>query len=88
MAKISISEKEYVKRIENVKDELAKRKLDALYLTNGISFLYLTGYSYIQTERPAALIIPLEGEITFMGPHLEKDHIPLKTTLIKTSKPT
>jgi len=86
MAKISISEKEYVKRIKNVKDELVKRKLDALYLTNGTSFLYLTGYSYIQTERPAALIIPLEGEITFMGPHLEKDHIPLKTTLIKNIK--
>jgi len=86
MAKISISQKEYVKRIENVKDELAKRRLDALYLTNGTSFLYLTGYSYIQTERPAALIIPLEGEITFMGPHLEKDHIPLKTTLIKNIK--
>jgi len=86
MAKISISQKEYVKRIENVKDELAKRRLDALYLTNGTSFLYLTGYAYIQTERPAALIIPLEGEITFMGPHLEKDHIPLKTTLIKNIK--
>jgi Xaa-Pro dipeptidase len=86
MTKISISKQEYVKRIENVKGELAKRKLDALYLTNGTSFLYLTGYSYIQTERPAALIIPLEGEITFMGPHLEKDHIPLKTTLIKNIK--
>ena len=86
MTKISISKKEYAKRIENVKDGLANRKLDALYLTNGTSFLYLTGYSYIQTERPAALIIPLEGEITFMGPHLEKDHIPLKTTMIKNIK--
>ncbi len=86
MAKIAISKKEYERRIENVKDELTKRKLDALYLTSGTSFLYLTGYSYIATERPAALIIPVEGEITFMGPHLEKDHIPLKTTLIKSIK--
>ncbi len=86
MVKISISEKEYEKRIEKVKGELTKRELDALYLTSGTSFLYLTGYSYIQTERPAALILPLEGEITFMGPHLEKDHIPLKTTLIKSIK--
>ena len=86
MTKITISEKEYKRRIENVKEELAKRKLDALYLTSGTSFLYLTGYSYIPTERPAALIIPLEGEITFMGPQLERDHIPLKTTLIKDIK--
>jgi Xaa-Pro aminopeptidase len=86
MVKMSISEKEYEKRIGNVKDELTKRELDALYLTSGTSFLYLTGYSYIQTERPAALILPLEGEITFLGPHLEKDHIPLKTTLIESIK--
>ncbi|MFQ6063879.1 MAG: M24 family metallopeptidase [Candidatus Bathyarchaeia archaeon] len=86
MTKIAISEKEYKGRIEKVRNELAKRKLDALYLTSGTSFLYLTGYSYIPTERPAALIIPLEQEITFMGPHLEKDHIPLKTTLIKNIK--
>jgi Xaa-Pro dipeptidase len=44
---------------------------------------YLTGFSYIATERPAALVIPVEGEITFMGPLLEIDHIPLKTRLIK-----
>lgn len=83
MVKLVIRQDEYEKRIEKVREELAKRKLDALYLTNGISFFYLTGYSYIATERPAALIIPLEGEITFMGPQLEKDHIPLKTSLVK-----
>jgi len=54
MVKIAISQKEHGKRIESIKDELAKRRLDALYLTNGTSFPYLTGYSYIQTERPAA----------------------------------
>jgi len=86
MVKITISEKEYKKRIENVREELVKRKLDALYLTNGTSFLYLTGHSYIATERPAALIIPVEGEITFIGPLLEVDHIPLKTNLIKDVK--
>ena len=86
MVKIAISEIEYKSRIKNVKEELMKRRLDALYLTSGTSILYLTGYSHIPTERPAALIIPLEQEITFMGPHLEKDHIPLKTTLIKNIK--
>ncbi len=72
----------YQKRIDAVRKELAERGLDALYLTNGISFLYLTGYSYIATERPAALVIPIDDEITFMGPLLEADHIPLRTSLI------
>jgi len=86
MVKLSISQGEYEKRLEKVRKILVKRKLDALYLTSGTSFFYLTGYSYITTERPAALIIPVEGEITFMGPLLEIDHIPLKTKLIKNIK--
>jgi Xaa-Pro aminopeptidase len=65
---------------------LAKRKLDALYLTNGASMFYSTGYSFISTERPAALVIPLEGKITFLGPLLEKDHVPLETKLIEDVK--
>ncbi|MEA2089792.1 MAG: Xaa-Pro peptidase family protein [Thermoproteota archaeon] len=83
MPKITISGKEYEKRIEKVREGLVKKKLDALYLTGGISFFYLTGYYYLATERPAALIIPVDGEVTFLGPLLEKDHIPLRTQLIK-----
>ncbi len=86
MAKLTISEKEHKRRIEQTRKVLIKRKLEALYLTSGVSFFYLTGYSYITTERPAALIIPVDGEITFMGPLLEIDHIPLKTRLIKNIK--
>ena len=86
LTKLSISESEHKKRIETVKRTLVKRNLDALYLTSGVSFFYLTGYSYITTERPAALIIPVEGDTTFMGPLLEIDHIPLKTRLIKELK--
>jgi Xaa-Pro dipeptidase len=86
MIKLAISESEHKRRIEIVRRTLDKRKLDALYLTSGVSFFYLTGYSYIATERPAALIIPADGEITFMGPLLEIDHIPLKTRLIGNIK--
>lgn len=81
-----ISESEYKKRIEAVRKVLQRRRLDALYLTNTTSIFYLTGYSFISTERPAALVIPLDGKITFMGPLLEKDHVPLKTRLIKEVK--
>jgi Xaa-Pro aminopeptidase len=82
-ALFSISNTEYARRIEQVRRTLAKRKLDALYLTNGTSMFYLTGYSFISTERPAALIIPLDGKITFLGPCLEKDHVPLETRFIE-----
>lgn len=82
----TISEAEFKRRIEHVRNRLRKEKLDALYLTNVTNIFYLTGYSYIATERPAALIIPVDGEITFMGPLLEEDHIPLRTKLIENIK--
>ncbi|OGD46849.1 hypothetical protein A3K79_03725 [Candidatus Bathyarchaeota archaeon RBG_13_46_16b] len=84
--RFSISESEHKSRIERARKYLHRRKLDALYLTNGTSMFYLTGYSFISTERPAALIIPLDGEITFIGPRLEEDHVPLETNLIKNVK--
>jgi len=86
MIKLTISESEHKRRIESVRRTLVRRKLDALYLTSGVSFFYLTGYSYIATERPAALIIPADGKITFMGPLLEIDHIPQETRLIGNIK--
>jgi Xaa-Pro aminopeptidase len=81
--RFSISDAEYKSRIERVRKVLAKRKLDALYLTNGTSMFYLTGYSFISTERPAALVLPIDGKITFIGPLLEKDHVPLETRFIE-----
>ncbi len=81
--KFSISENEYRRRIELVRKQLKRRKIDALYLTNGTSIFYLTGYSFIATERPAALIVPFDGNVTFMGPLLEEDHVALKTRIIE-----
>lgn len=84
--RFSISEAEHQLRIERVRKILTRRKLDALYLANGTSMFYLTGYSFISTERPAALVIPVDGKTTFLGPLLEKDHVPLETRLIEDVK--
>ncbi|RLI18121.1 aminopeptidase P family protein [Candidatus Bathyarchaeota archaeon] len=86
MPKIFISQKEFERRIETVRQELVKRKLAALYLTSSASVFYLTGYSYIATERPMALIIPVKGKITLFAPLLERDHVPLRTKIIEEVK--
>jgi len=83
MARISLSQSEFEKRIQRIREELAKRQLDALYLTNGTSIFYVTGFAHIATERPAALIVPLSGELTFMGPVLERDHIKELAPVVK-----
>ncbi|UCD97080.1 MAG: aminopeptidase P family N-terminal domain-containing protein, partial [Candidatus Bathyarchaeota archaeon] len=86
MVKFTISNNEYKIRVENVRRELVERSLDALYLTSRVSIFYLTGFSHIPTERPAALVIPVDGLITFMGPILEADHVHLKTRIIESVK--
>jgi len=83
LAKITLNQSEYENRIRKIREELGKRQLDALYLTSDTSVIYTTGFSHISTERPAALIIPLDGEITFMGPVIERDHIRATTPMIK-----
>jgi Xaa-Pro dipeptidase len=82
MVRYKISETEHKRRIKSVQESLSLRNMDALYVASHVSIFYLTGFSYIATERPAALLIPVEGEITFMGPLLEVDHVHLKTRLV------
>ncbi len=69
-----ISQAEHKSRIEKIRDLLKKSRCAALYLTNPTRILYATGFSHISTERPLALVIPQEGAIFVMGPHLEEDH--------------
>jgi Xaa-Pro dipeptidase len=72
-----ISQAEHRSRIEKIRDQLKKSRCTALYLTNPTRILYTTGFSHISTERPLALVIPQEGAIFMMGPHLEEDHVTL-----------
>lgn len=86
VVEFTISDKEYQNRIERVRKSLSRKRIDALYLTSGTSMFYLTGYSFISTERPAALVVPTDGKITFMGPCLEEDHVPLETNVVQDVK--
>src|SRR5713101_3947638 len=78
-----ISQSEHKSRIEKIRDQLKTSSCAALYLTNPTRILYATGFSHISTERPLALVIPQNGAIFMMGPHLEEDHVRQDSTLIE-----
>lgn len=61
---------------------MEERTLDAVYLSNGVSFAYFTGYHYLVTERPAAIVIKRNGDIDFFGPAMEGEHIVSQTKLV------
>ncbi|HEV2118852.1 MAG TPA: Xaa-Pro peptidase family protein [Candidatus Bathyarchaeia archaeon] len=78
-----ISQAEHRSRVEKIRDQLRRSKSAALYLTNPTRILYATGFSHISTERPLALVIPQDGTIFVMGPHLEEDHVRSDSRLIQ-----
>jgi len=80
---LAISQAEHRSRIEKIRVQLKKSMCAALYLTNPTRILYTTGFSHISTERPLALVIPQEGAIFMMGPHLEEDHARQDCALIE-----
>ena len=71
---LTISLSEYKSRIERIRNQLKRSRIDALYLTNPTRILYSTGFAHISTERPLAVVIPEESSVFLMGPLLEYDH--------------
>lgn len=73
---------EYLRRIEKLKGIMADKKVDSVYLSSAFSFAYFTGFAYLATERPACMIITKDGDITFLGPSIEKDHLFSQTDMV------
>ncbi len=78
-----ITRSEYKSRIEKIRAKLSRSGLAALYLTSPTRILYATGFAHISTERPLAVVIPRDGPIFMMGPHLELDHVQQDCPLIE-----
>jgi Xaa-Pro aminopeptidase len=82
LVKLRISWGEYRRRIAEVRGAMDERGLDVLLLTNGKSMFYLSHFTHITTERPAVLVIPPDGDLVFLGPMLEADHLKHQTELV------
>jgi Xaa-Pro dipeptidase len=67
----------YRRKIGQVQEEMAKRKLDALVLLNATNVIYTTGYFHLSTERPLAVLIPKSGDPALFIPDLESDQVKL-----------
>ncbi|MGC9209775.1 MAG: M24 family metallopeptidase [Acidilobus sp.] len=69
------STSELFRRVSSLKERLSDMGCDVAYITNPSSIFYLTNLSLIQTERPLALILPVDGEAELVAPSVEKGHI-------------
>src|SRR3954454_6102983 len=67
----------YRRKVQQVQQEMRKRKLNALLLLDAINVIYTTGYFHLHTERPLAALIPESGDPALFIPELESDQVKL-----------
>ena len=61
-------------RLEKLKRSLDEKGIETFLILNSKNIFYLTGFSFIPTERPIILILH-KGEVNFFVPSLEIDHV-------------
>ncbi len=62
------------KRVERLTESLSEQDIYTYLVFNSKNIFYLTGLSFIPTERPITLIIH-QGDVNFFVPSLEIDHV-------------
>jgi len=75
--RLTIEKDEIISRQEAIKEETIKRGKQAFLSFSAVTVFYLTGFHFIPTERPAALVIPVEGPSFIFLPKLEIEHAQL-----------
>jgi len=73
-ASIKIANHEYRDRINTLSENLLKNNLSGAVLFDRDYVLYYTGFAFIPTERPIALIMNTKGETALFVPRLELEH--------------
>ncbi len=58
-----------------MKERLSAGSHAGMVLFSATSIFYLTGFAFIPTERPLALVLPVEGESVLFVPRLETEHV-------------
>ena len=71
----AIQPPEYHARVVRVRAELQARGLDGLVLFHPIRMAYVSGFFHLSTERPMAIVVPLDGDLGALIPQLEQEHI-------------
>ncbi|HMM41137.1 MAG TPA: Xaa-Pro peptidase family protein, partial [Thermomicrobiales bacterium] len=70
-----VDQQEYEQRLAAVRQHLTDRELDAIVLFYSPRIEYLTGFTHVSTERPMALVVPLDGDLGVLIPQLEQEHV-------------
>src|SRR3954471_4271411 len=71
---MKIAQPEYEARTRMLAEHLRDRGLSGAVLFDGSYVLYYTGFAFVPTERPVALVIGADGAAGMLVPRLEREH--------------
>jgi len=63
---------DYLARQDNLRRQMARRKIDALFVAGGTSLEYFGGMRWGVSERLFAMVIPARGDIAYVCPKFEE----------------
>jgi Xaa-Pro aminopeptidase len=78
-ASIAIPRAEFEQRTERLLHHIREERLSGAVLFDASYILYFTGFAFIPTERPIALVLGAEGEKALFVPRLELEHAQRET---------
>lgn len=74
IATMKLPDSEYLQRLEQLTNQIRLDKLTGIVLFDRYYILYYTGFAFIPTERPVALVVNTAGERALFVPRLELEH--------------
>ena len=74
MSRKHLTPEHHKARVEKLCTKLKEQDVESFFVFNSKNIFYLTGLSFIPTERPIILILH-KGDVNFFVPFLEVDHV-------------
>ncbi|MCS6903626.1 MAG: Xaa-Pro peptidase family protein, partial [Candidatus Bipolaricaulota bacterium] len=71
---LTISKVEFEARTQKLLEHIRAERLSGVVLFDNYYILYYTGFAFIPTERPIALVMNARGETALFVPRLEREH--------------
>jgi Xaa-Pro dipeptidase len=78
---VKIQDAEFEQRGAALAEHVRERGLSGAVLFDNAYVLYYTGFAFIPTERPAALVVSADGERGLFVPRLEREHAQANATV-------
>jgi Xaa-Pro dipeptidase len=78
---VKIQDAEFELRAASLAEHVRDRGLSGAVLFDNAYVLYYTGFAFIPTERPAALVVNAQGERGLFVPRLEREHAQANATV-------